>query len=87
MLNLNRDSTIDFNTYLDDLSYLGFIYINPSKVKDSYDELYYKVQSLGYLCSEIIRTKSGGTLPVMDRKTILKFLIEFEGCPDSLFYK
>lgn len=86
MLNLTKDSKIDFEKYFEDLSYLGYIYINPKKVRDAYNELYYIVLSRGYLCSEIIRTKSGGVLPQMDRKTIFKFLTEFENCPESFFY-
>lgn len=85
MLNLTKDSIIDFQSYKSDLEYLGYIYIEIDSLLFASDVMEQQVFSIASVCRDIIATKSGYFLCELNKSNIIKYLIDYEQCPEKAF--
>lgn len=85
MLELNSNSEIDMRSYMDDLEYLGYIYVDRQQLLDDIPLLELHILSMRYLCSQIMSTKSGYFFCEFNKKNIINFLQDYENCPPSFF--
>lgn len=85
MLELTSNSEINFEQYIEDLKYLGFVYIDRQQLLDELPLLELKIASMKYLCSQIMATKSGYFFCEFNKKNVIKFLQDYENCPPSYF--
>lgn len=85
MLELTRNQKVDFDSYYDDLTYLGYIYINREKLNSYLDYLPVKVSTERYLVEDVMTTKSGCKYTDCTREGVIAYLKEIENCPDRYF--
>lgn len=85
MLKLSKDSIIDFETYLEDLSELGFVYVDKEDLTQCIQLLDAEVNTLRYLCSNIMSVRTGYYLRELTKRNIVMYLKEYEKCPDYMF--
>lgn len=87
MLRLTKDSFIDFDGYVRDLDYLGFIYASKEDMISVCNDLNYKVNTLKTICVDIMTSRSGYVYNKLDRKSIGNYLLHAENAPESVVYK
>lgn len=86
MLKLSKDHIVDFNTYLDDLEYLGYVYVNRKLLDDTIERLYSQVETLAYRCKDIMACRSAYYYCDLSKKVVIKYLQQYENCPESMFW-
>lgn len=87
MLRLTKDSFIDFDGYVRDLDYLGFIYASKEDMISVCNDLNHKVNTLKTICVDIMTSRSGYVYNKLDRKSIGNYLLHAENAPESVVYK
>lgn len=85
MIKLSKDSPIDFNQYLMDLSELGYVYMNKRVLDTVIRELPNTLSSARYLVEDVMATKSAYFISTLNRKNVVTYLKQFENCPDFYF--
>lgn len=86
MLELTKDSDIDVLGFERDLTYLGFLYVDREALVTSIDVLTYRIETMHALCKDVMACNTGFALNDLSTKTITKYLIDFEYCPESILY-
>lgn len=85
MYKINRTDQVDVDLYDLRINHTGFILFDRESVKADVD--YYEKHA--ETCYDLARMrmvyKSGNRYSQMSRDTIIDYLIEFEGCPESFF--
>lgn len=87
MLKLTKTSDIDCEKYLEDLKYLGFIYVDRSVLERRIDLMEPYRDTVKHLCIECMLSRSGHKFYSLDSKMIVAYLKHFENCPDYIFKK
>lgn len=85
MIKLTKGEFIDSERYLEDLTKLGFIYVDLEILSDRLEKMEPLVATRKHLCSEVMSAKTGHRLYTLNDRNVLLFLKDFEGCPTSAF--
>lgn len=84
MLKLSRDSDVDFDKYINRLSYLGYVYYNFDKIIYPKSRLELLKSSLSKYISNFLLESSGGRVIGIKRDSIIRYLLEIAKVPQSL---
>lgn len=84
MLKLSKDSTVDFDKYIDRLSYLGYVYYNFDKIEYPKSRLNLLKSSLSDYIYRFLLESSGGSIVGIKRTSIINYLINVMKVPPSM---
>lgn len=85
MLKLTKTDYIDCEKYLEDLQYLGFIYVDKNKLEQRIREMSPYRDTVKHLCLEVMYSNSGGKCYSLESTFIVAYLKRYENCPDKMF--
>lgn len=84
MLKLSKDSKVDFDKYMERLSYLGYVYYNFDKIAYPKSRLSLLKSSLSDYIYRFILESSGGSVVGIQRASIQNYLINVMKVPVSM---
>ena len=84
MLKVSRDSEVDFDKYIDRLSYMGYIYYNFDKIAYPKSRADLLKSSLSDYLYRFLLESSGGRSIGIKRDVIIRYLIDVMKVPESM---
>lgn len=84
MLRLSKNSKVDFDKYLERLSYLGYIYYNLDKIEYPISRLKLLKSSLSDYIYRFLLEASGGSIVGIQRSSVKNYLLNVAKVPESL---
>lgn len=85
MLKLTKTDYIDSTRYLDDLQYLGFMYVDREKLETRIKQMIPYRDTIKHLCMEVMYANSGGDSYSLESTYVVSYLKRYENCPDRYF--